>query len=105
MKKSDLQKIMSLAWQFVKCNGFTLSEGLKMSWANFKLLVKMRSSIIKFHFQKVDGSIREAYGTLRSDLMPEIKGVQRKEDVTTQTYFDTEKQSFRCFKKANLVHA
>jgi len=32
--KSELSKIMKLAWQMVKRNGFTMSEALKKAWAN-----------------------------------------------------------------------
>lgn len=104
MKKSDLRTIMSMAWQFVKRNGFTMSEALHAAWLNFKLKVAMAVRIVKFYFQKVDGSIREAYGTLRSDLIPEVKGDdKRKKNDTVQVYYDTEKMEFRCFKVANLV--
>lgn len=104
MKNSDLRSIMTMAWQFVKRNGINLSEALKKAWQVFKLKVAMAVRIVKFYFQKVDGSIREAYGTLRSDLIPEVKGDdKRKKNDTVQVYFDTEKQEFRCFKVANLV--
>lgn len=104
MKNSDLRTIMTMAWQFVKRNGFTMSEALHAAWLNFKLKVAMAVRIVKFYFQKVDGSIREAYGTLRSDLIPEVKGDdKRKKNDTVQVYFDTEKQEYRCFKVANLV--
>ncbi len=56
----------------------------------------------EFYFQKVDGSLREAYGTLMSDRIPETKG-EKKTNDTCQVYFDTEKDEWRCFKKANLV--
>lgn len=104
MKNSDLRTIMTMAWQFVKRNGLELSEALKKAWQVFKLKAKMAKGIVRFYFRKVDGTIREAYGTLRSDLMPEIKGDDtRKKNDTVQAYYDTEKQSFRCFKLANLV--
>lgn len=104
MNKSDLRSIMQMAWQFVKRNGFTMSEALHAAWLNFKLKVAMAVRIVKFYFQKVDGSIREAYGTLRSDLIPEVKGDdKRKKNDTVQVYYDTEKMEFRCFKVANLV--
>ena len=101
--KTSLRSIMSLAWQMVKKNGFTLSEALKIAWANAKLVAAMHSKICKFYFQKVDGSIREAYGTLKSELIPDTKGDDRKRNDTVQVYFDTEKSEYRCFKKANLI--
>jgi len=103
MKRTELSKIMNLAWQFVKRNGYNKSEALITAWANYKLHKAMQLGIVKFYFRKVDGTIREAYGTLKSDMMPAIKGTGRKANETLQTYFDTEKQEFRCFKKANLI--
>ena len=93
---------MKLAWQFVKRNGFTLSEALKEAWANIKLINAMHKGIVKFYFTKVDGSKREAYGTLSSEVIPPVGG-ERKNNDTCQVYFDTEKQAWRCFKKANLA--
>ena len=65
--KQTMKEIMSLAWQFVKKNGFTMSEALKCAWANVKLRAQLQKKICKFYFQKVDGSLREAYGTLKSE--------------------------------------
>ena len=101
--KETLKSVMQLAWQFVKRNGYTLSEALKTAWKNVKLKLAMQTKIVKFYFSKVDGSIREAFGTLKAELLPETKGTDRKPNDTIQTYFDTEIQEFRCFKKANLV--
>lgn len=99
-----LHEVMSLAWQFVKRNGYTMSEAMKVAWANLKLKGEMKKKIVKFYFKKVDGSVREAYGTLNEKLMPAITGTDnRKKNDTVQTYYDTERQEFRCFKKANLM--
>lgn len=99
-----LHEVMSLAWQFVKRNGYTMSEAMKVSWANLKLKGEMKKKIVKFYFKKVDGSVREAYGTLNEKMMPAITGTDnRKKNDTVQTYYDTERQEFRCFKKANLM--
>ena len=101
--KNQMSSIMKLAWQFVKRNGYTMSEALKVAWANIKLRSQLSKRIVKFYFQKVDGSIREAYGTLKEGLIPATKGDDRKRNDSVQVYFDTEKQKYRCFKKANLI--
>ena len=102
--KSFLHEVMRLAWQFVRKNGFSMSEALKIAWANMKLKLQMKSKIVKFYFQKVDVSVREAYGTLNEKLMPIITGTdKRAKNDTVQTYYDTEREEFRCFKKANLL--
>ena len=104
MKKNLLHEIMSLAWQLVKRNGFSMSEAMKCAWANMKLKAAMKQRIVKFYFKKVDGSIREAYGTLKENLIPTTSGEIRKKNDTVQVYFDTERQEYRCFKKANLLN-
>lgn len=101
--RNQMREVMSLAWQLVKRNGFSMSEALKTAWANIKLKLRMSKGIVKFYFQKVDGSSREAFGTLSEKLVPETKGDDRKRNESVQTYFDTEKQEWRCFKKANLL--
>lgn len=102
--KKQMSEIMNLAWQFVKKNGMSMSDALKVAWQNYKLHSAMLSRIVKFYFQKVDGSIREAYGTLKADMLPATGESGRKPNPTVQVYFDTEKQEFRCYKKANLLN-
>lgn len=104
MKKSDFAAIMNAAWGFVRRNGYTLSEALTAAWTNFKLKVRMHREIVRFYFRKVDGTIREAWGTLAQHIIPATKGTDtRKPNPTIQTYFDTEKQEWRCYKTANLI--
>lgn len=102
-RRNSLRAIMQLAWQFVKRNGYSLSEALRVAWTNFKLRIAFRKGIAKFYYQKVDGSIREAFGTMRESLIPAAAGSDRKRNDTVQTYYDTEKGAWRCFKKANLI--
>lgn len=101
--RNTMKEIMTMAWQFVKRNGYTMSDALKVAWMNIKLKAQMKKRICKFYFQKVDGSIREAFGTLCESIMPATQGTGRKTNETCQVYFDTEKGEYRCFKKANLL--
>lgn len=98
-----LHDVMSLAWQLVRRNGYSMSEALKCAWANMKLKVQMKSRIVKFYFQKVDGSVREAWGTLSEKLVPVTGDSNKKRNETIQTYYDTDRGEWRCFKKANLI--
>ena len=41
--KNQMKEVMSLAWSFVKRNGFSMSETLKVAWANMKLKLQMKS--------------------------------------------------------------
>ena len=104
-KKSTLSNVMNLAWQFVKRNGMSMSEALTIAWRNIKLRASMSSRIARFYFRKIDGTIREAYGTLAERLIPALspQTSPRRQNDTVQTYFDTEKGEWRCYKKANLA--
>lgn len=103
MTRENLSKIFKMAWQFVKRNGMTISDALKVAWRNYTLKVKMAKGIVKFYFQKIDGSIREAYGTLSTRLTPATLGCTRRVNDTVQAYYDTEKGDWRCYKIANLI--
>ena len=101
--KSQMKEVMSLAWQFVRKNGYSMSEALKCAWANLKLKGEMKKKIVEFYFKKTDGTLRQAFGTLKENLIGEVKGTGRKLNDNLQVYFDTEKEEWRCFKKCNLV--
>ena len=103
MKREDLSVIMREAHMFRWIAGIGLSDALKQSWRNFKLKLKMAKGIAKFYFLKIDGTIREAYGTLNSRNLPATEMEKRRKNDTIQVYFDTEKQSWRCYKKLNLI--
>lgn len=104
MNKQSLSDLMRLAWRFFHITGQSFSECLRQAWANFKLVRAMRKGIVRFYFKKVDGTIREAWGTLKADLVPPVEGdSKRKPNDTVQTYYDTERQEWRCFKRLNLI--
>lgn len=101
-RKSTLANIMRMAWMFVKRNGFTMAEALKVAWLNTKVTKAMRTGIVQFFFMKVDGTLRQAFGTLDPHRLPETQGSGRRPADTVQVYYDTEKQEYRSFKKCNL---
>ena len=102
--KNKMREVMQLAHQFIRKNGMSLSDALKVAWANIKLKVAMKSRIVKFYFVKVSGETREAYGSLADGIIPAIESdSSRKQNETCQVYYDCEKEAWRCFKKANLL--
>ena len=100
--KSTMKEVMQLAWTFVKRNGYTMSDALKCAWTNIKLRALMGKKVVEFYFKKTDGTLRQAFGTLMSNRVPETKG-ERKSADSCQVYFDTEKEAWRSFKKCNLI--
>lgn len=102
--KNQMSSIMLMAWDFVKRYGMNMSEALKKSWLNYRLKKQLSTRIVKFYFQKINGDIRESYGTLKSNLIPAIAGTDnRRKNETVQVYYDTIKMAWRCFKIANLI--
>ncbi len=101
--KNMMREVMLLMWQFIRQNGLPQSEALKTAWRNVKLRKAMTQRIVKFVFQKVDNSLRIAYGTLKSDIVPATGDSGRKSNPTLQVYYDTEKTAWRCFKRAQLL--
>ena len=102
--KSQMKEVMQMAWSFVRKNGYSMSEAMKVAWANYKLKQAMKNKIVKFYYRKVSGEIREAFGSLQDKLLPSTSGTGRKPNETLFIYFDTEKGGYRSFKKANLIN-
>lgn len=77
-----------------------------------KFLEALKAGKVKFSYKKVDGSTREAVGTLKADLMDGAKATGKKvEDgkkkhfvpPTVIVYWDLEAAGFRSFRKENFI--
>lgn len=101
--KNQLSNIMRKAWFFVRKYGFSLSEALRQSWALYRLKAEMQKRVVKFYFQKCDGSLREAWGHLIANKLPSTEGNGRKPSDIVFTYYDVEREDWRCFKVANFI--
>lgn len=100
--KEFLSGLMKQSWMLVKKYGFTMAEAMKQAWAIAKLRKAMRNHVVEFFFKKTDGSIRQAFGTLMDGRVPQTAGARKAAD-TCVTYWDVEKEAWRCFKKVNLI--
>lgn len=103
-------KVFSLAWQFIRKNGYNLSKALKTAWANIKLSKAMRTQIVQFYYiKKSTSELRQAFGTMQSNI---IEGKVNGDGTNSTTranndlilYYDTICEGFRCFKSYNLVN-
>ena len=97
------ERRMQLIGHFINKCSMAIEEAEMVADLNECLYHKMQTSDVRFQFQKKDGSIRNAYGTLRSDVLPQIKGTGRKLNDDLQLFFDLECREFRCFTKSKLV--
>jgi hypothetical protein len=80
----------------------TFAEALVHAWKVIKLQYALATkALVNFSFKKVDGSIREAVGTLVN--VPAPKGGERKVNYCLMTYFDLQQNDWRCAKIENLI--
>ena len=85
-KTQILSDVMKNAWRFFRMTGASFSECLQRAWRNFNLTKRMLKGIVHFYFQKVDGSIREAWGTLYNSVLPETNHNRKKNDFGKDLY-------------------
>ncbi len=80
----------------------SFSEALVHAWKVIKLHIELKTKkVVNFTYVKVDGSIREAVGTLVNAPMP--KGGERKPNYKVLNYFDLQQMEYRCAKVENLI--
>ena len=89
------------------------SQALHYAWWFEDFRTKLRTGVWRFSFFKLDGSIREARGTLSPLLIPADKlpgaSPQRngesglRQEGQTFPYFDLDKQGWRSFRLDNFI--
>ena len=92
---------MRRAWELYRTTGKAFAVCLSRSWVIFRLIQRMRSSVVQFSYEKINGTLRKAKGTLK-DVTALVKGTG-KETPKTVRYFDVDVQAFRSFKIENLI--
>ena len=98
MRKSDLRNIMLRAWEMYRTTGKAFAVCLSRSWVIFRLIQRMRSSVVQLSYEK---TLRKAKGTLRG-VSSIIKGTGT-ETPKTVKYYDIEAANWRSFKIENLI--
>ena len=64
----------------------------------------LKKNVVKFRYRKKDGSVRTASGTLKKDMLPKYKTEKRPAyNPTRFVYWDTERNQFRSFLRANFI--
>lgn len=68
----------------------------------------LKSGVVNFKFNKKDGTVREAKGTINSELIPETQLSNRTSRTYTPNpnvvkYFDIEKEGWRSFNEDNFI--
>lgn len=100
MKATFRTNVFRQAWELVRATGKTFAVCLAKAWNLYRLGKEMKKGVVKFAYEKVDGSLRKALGTLK-DLNYTSKG--KESSIKTFNYFDVEANSFRSFRIENLI--
>lgn len=58
--KSQMSELMKQSWMLVKVYGFSMAEAMKQSWKALKLKAALKKGVVKFFYQKLDGTVRTA---------------------------------------------
>lgn len=94
-------RLFNIAWS-VADKFDTFSEALIHAWKVIKLQWALcTQALVNFKYKKVDGSIREAVGSLQNPPMP--KGGMRKVNHSVLVYFDLQQQDWRCAKVELII--
>lgn len=96
MNKSQLFKLAHA----IKAQFDSFSQALRQAWVVLKLRTRMATSYVSFKYLKVDGSIREAVGTL--NFTYESKG-GKSSPVDSLVYFDQSANAIRSCKLINIL--
>lgn len=107
-KRSNFRmRVMKYAWQLWKTTHQEWRLCMLKAWQLYRLAKAMREGVVSLSYTKADGSVRRAVGTLRNVPAGATLGGKKvtKPSYKTMAYFDTEKNSFRCFKIENLICA
>ena len=103
--KQFLSELMKMAWLIRRSTGKSISESLRKAWINCKLRIQMYLRVVEFYYQKINGEVRQAFGTLQMKQFPATTGTKsnRKQNETCLLYWDMEKKEFRQFKVWNII--
>lgn len=103
MKNNFRHEVMTIAHKIFGLAEMSWSIALKKAWMVVKLISRMHKGVVSFQYQKIDGSIRTAKGTLVKTITDLLVNGKGKSNDKTVAYFDIEQQGFRCFKVENIL--
>lgn len=94
--------VFKRAYEIMKSTNKSFAVCLSKAWAIYRLAKRLLSQdAVRFTYEKKDGSLRRAYGTLKN-VAQFIKGTGNTNHKVFH-YWDIEAVGFRCFKVENLI--
>lgn len=93
-------KAFKRAYEIEAQTGLKFPACLKKAWEIHRLLKQMQAGNVTFSYEKTDGSLRKAKGTLK-DLQSQTKDTGA-ENYKTVCYYDMDANGFRSFRVENF---
>lgn len=101
MERTYRKELFKQAQEIQRATGKSFAVSLAKAWQLHRFAEMLRKGTVVFSFEKADGSVRRAKGTLKG-VDHFIKGTG-KNNYKTFRYFDVDRQAFRSFKVENLI--
>ena len=103
--KFNRSEVMKLAWAIRRKNpALSLAHCQVAAWKVLLLQQALRKGSVRFSFQKRNGEVRRAIGTLKPDMFIQPP---RSTEVSTQLilvrYYDMEKNAIRSFRADQIL--
>lgn len=98
-------EVMNLAWALQQKNPDLSRAAAEMAASKvLRLYHALQQGSVRFTFQKQNGEIRQAVGTLRPDLFVKPpKSIEQPEYLTVLRYYDMEKDAIRSFRAERIL--
>ena len=100
--KNFRSQVFLRAYEIMKSTGKCFAVSLSKAWQLYRLSQEMKNKEeVCFTYEKKDGTLRKAYGTLKN-VAQFVKG----NGIHTPkvfNYWDLEAVAFRCFKVENFI--
>lgn len=96
-------RVMKTAWQIYRRTSATWQKSLKRAWSVVKATLAMTKGKVEFCYLKMDGSLRNAVGTLRNIPITPKGQKGNKSPHALVCYWDLECGAFRSFRVENFL--
>lgn len=99
--------VMTTAWKiYRKYKNLPFAFALKLAWRKAKMIWAMHTDNVNFSYIKIDGTIREARGTLQDSVLPTRNTVgSHTTSPDLLYYWDLDRNGWRACRLERLIMA
>ena len=98
--KGFRSQVFKRAYELVKVTGKGFAVCLSKVWQLYTLTKQMKNHAVTFYYEKKNGELRKAKGTLRVEYQNKT---DKPQNPAVFTYYDLEADGFRAFQIQSLI--